>query len=251
VDTRRAEDLFMRYAGSSHPEWGFLAPQPSFLRTTRLVMIAAAVGAIAGSAAVLGLVDRPAETSVAARTLVPSTSASPTVAAAPAPATNGAADARVSAQNLAQPPGLSATMNDSAVSEVPSQRSQQRLRGMATLVEVPAAAASTPAGELAPAAPAASTAATTEIAPTQKTETAPVQKKVFARRRRPRPTYAWRGDHQVSGRREYRQDSGRREVMSHRNLFDWAPRSEYSANDYRAYPREWHWGGYGGYDRSE
>ena len=33
----------MRYAGNFHPEWGYLAPAPSFLRTLRIVIVAAAV----------------------------------------------------------------------------------------------------------------------------------------------------------------------------------------------------------------
>ena len=60
----------MRFAGNFHPEWGYLAPAPSFLRTTRVALVAAAVGATAGAGVVLSLTDRPVETSVAARTLV-------------------------------------------------------------------------------------------------------------------------------------------------------------------------------------
>src|SRR6516165_657720 len=61
----------MRHAGNFNPEWGYLAPAPNFLRTTRLFVIAAAIGATASAAVVFSLMDRPAaETSVAARTLV-------------------------------------------------------------------------------------------------------------------------------------------------------------------------------------
>jgi hypothetical protein len=60
----------MRFAGNFHPEWGYLAPAPSFMRTARVAVVAMAVGATAGAGAVLSLIDRPAETSVAARTLV-------------------------------------------------------------------------------------------------------------------------------------------------------------------------------------
>ena len=35
----------MRYAMNFHPEWGCLAPAPSFLRTMRTVLVATAVGA--------------------------------------------------------------------------------------------------------------------------------------------------------------------------------------------------------------
>jgi hypothetical protein len=54
-----------------HPEWGCLAPAPSFLRTVRTALVATAVGATAGGVVVLSLVDRSAgQTSVAERTLV-------------------------------------------------------------------------------------------------------------------------------------------------------------------------------------
>jgi hypothetical protein len=71
----------MRHAGNFNPEWGYLAPAPNFLRTTRLFVVAAAIGATASAAVVFSLMDRPAaETSVAARTLV-----QPVAPAVPAP----------------------------------------------------------------------------------------------------------------------------------------------------------------------
>ncbi len=62
----------MRFANNFNPEWGYLAPAPSFARTARIVLVAAAVGASAGGAVVFSLVVHPAaeESSVAARTLV-------------------------------------------------------------------------------------------------------------------------------------------------------------------------------------
>ena len=61
----------MRYAMNFHPEWGCLAPAPSFLRTMRTVLVATAVGATAGGGVVLSLVGHSAgQTSVAERTLV-------------------------------------------------------------------------------------------------------------------------------------------------------------------------------------
>ncbi len=63
----------MRSTGNFHPEWGYLAPAPNFMRTIRTALVAAAVGGTAGGAAVLALVDRSeTEGSVAARTLVQS-----------------------------------------------------------------------------------------------------------------------------------------------------------------------------------
>src|SRR5215472_10034663 len=49
----------MRFAGNFHPEWGYLAPAPNFMRTARIVAVATAIGATAGAAVVLSLVDRP------------------------------------------------------------------------------------------------------------------------------------------------------------------------------------------------
>jgi hypothetical protein len=61
----------MRHAMNFHPEWGCLAPAPSFLRTMRTVLVATAVGATAGGGVVLSLVGHSADqTSVAERTLV-------------------------------------------------------------------------------------------------------------------------------------------------------------------------------------
>jgi hypothetical protein len=61
----------MRRAANFNPEWGYLAPAPSFMRSARLVIVAAVIGASAGAAVVFSLADRPvAEQSVAARTLV-------------------------------------------------------------------------------------------------------------------------------------------------------------------------------------
>jgi hypothetical protein len=54
-----------------HPEWGFLAPAPSFIRAVRIVLVATAVGATIGASVVLSLVDSSGDQpSVAERTLV-------------------------------------------------------------------------------------------------------------------------------------------------------------------------------------
>ena len=62
--------LRMRHSEKFHPEWGYLAPAPSFIRTARVVLAATAAGAIAGAGVVFSLVAHPSsETSVALRTL--------------------------------------------------------------------------------------------------------------------------------------------------------------------------------------
>src|ERR1700720_2075156 len=74
----------MRHAKNFHPEWGFLAPAPSFLRTMRTVLVATAVGATAGGGVVLSVVGYSAgQTSVAERTLVRPVPAVPTSVSAP------------------------------------------------------------------------------------------------------------------------------------------------------------------------
>ena len=55
----------MRFAGNFHPEWGYLAPAPNFMRTARVVVVATAIGATAGAAVVLSLAERSAPGSVA------------------------------------------------------------------------------------------------------------------------------------------------------------------------------------------
>ena len=66
----------MRSAGNFHPEWGYLAPAPSFMRTVRVILVATAIGATAGAAVVVSLVGRPSNSantsSIAAHALVTS-----------------------------------------------------------------------------------------------------------------------------------------------------------------------------------
>src|SRR5579863_9302988 len=77
----------MRSAGNFNSEWGYLAPAPSFMRTARVVLVATAIGATAGAAVVLSLIDRPSAgrdrtASIAAHAIVTSVQAAP--AAVPA-----------------------------------------------------------------------------------------------------------------------------------------------------------------------
>jgi hypothetical protein len=81
----------MRSARNFHPQWGYLAPAPSFLRGARIVFVATAVGATAGAAVVVSLLERPgadADNSIAAHALVTS---APVSAAASPVSTSGAA----------------------------------------------------------------------------------------------------------------------------------------------------------------
>lgn len=69
----------MHHAKNLHPEWGYLAPAPSFFRAARIVLTATAVGATAGGGVVLSLIDRSAgQTPVEARMLARPIQAVPT-----------------------------------------------------------------------------------------------------------------------------------------------------------------------------
>jgi hypothetical protein len=66
----------MRNTANFHPEWGYLAPAPSFMRTVRAVLVATAVGVTLGAGAVFGWASHQAtESSVGERTLVRSAEA--------------------------------------------------------------------------------------------------------------------------------------------------------------------------------
>lgn len=73
----------MRSAGNFSPEWGYLAPAPSMLRTVRVVLVATAIGATAGAGVVLSLIDRPTgdadRVAVAAHAIVTSAQAAPAI----------------------------------------------------------------------------------------------------------------------------------------------------------------------------
>ena len=112
----------MRSAGNFSPEWGYLAPAPSFARTARVVLVATAIGATAGAGVVLSLIDRPAEpekTPVAARAIVTS------VRAAAVPSVAPAAPATVTAPvKLPLPP-------DSVAAAAPNDKSDTATRASA------------------------------------------------------------------------------------------------------------------------
>jgi hypothetical protein len=97
----------MRSAGNFSPEWGYLAPAPSMLRTVRVVLVATAVGATAGAGVVLSLVDRPTgdadRVAVAAHAIVTSAQAAPAMESP-----------RVSAAPIAAPAAATTASNPAA-----------------------------------------------------------------------------------------------------------------------------------------
>jgi hypothetical protein len=102
----------MRSAGNFSPEWGYLAPAPSFMRTARIVVVATAIGAIAGAGVVLSLVDRPVanndQASVDAPAVVSSVEAAPATGAASNDAAAGSSAAPVNVSTAAPARVLSA-----------------------------------------------------------------------------------------------------------------------------------------------
>jgi hypothetical protein len=164
------EDL-MRNAGNFHPEWGYLAPAPSFARTARIAIVAAVIGATAGSAVVFSLVDRPdQEETVAARTL-----AQPADAALAVANVATAATVQVGART---PPAVPSLAQDhgrairTASSESGTVSTTQRLTGATGLAEAPAINEAPPPSS-------AAEAAANEAAPANATD---AQKKLAAKK---------------------------------------------------------------------
>jgi hypothetical protein len=115
----------MRSAGNFHPEWGYLAPAPSFLRTVRIALVATAIGAVAGAVVVVSLIERPkADTensSIASHALVGAVPVSvPAVAAAPVANPAAAAQSSETTQSASQTPGPQPSTTATASVFVPS-----------------------------------------------------------------------------------------------------------------------------------
>jgi hypothetical protein len=125
----------MRYAGNFHPEWGYLAPAPGFMRSARVAVVATAIGATAGAGVVLSLVDRPAETSVAARTLV-----RPVEAAAPS-VVGPSARPLAQAPSERRPAAPTLVLANTSAEGAPGSESRRGATALAAtrLVEAPAA----------------------------------------------------------------------------------------------------------------
>ena len=138
----------MRSAGNFSPEWGYLAPAPSFMRTARVVLVATAVGATAGAAVVLSLVDRPAAggeaTAVAAHAIVTSVqaAAAPTMPARPVPVAAAtppqAATPIVATPAMVKAPAVSAAPTVAAVTAPPTAEPSAPVAPQTAAVAAPA-----------------------------------------------------------------------------------------------------------------
>jgi len=172
----------MRSARNFHPEWGYLAPAPSLVRTVRIVLVATAVGVAAGASVVFSLVGPPStETSeipVAARTL-----AQPVRVVSAPLSTPEAVQAAI--QNQPTKPSLANGLKELvAVRESSTSSTAQPPAGIAALTEVPAPTNAVPPKAAYVTTPAASAAPATDPVPVQRRT---VKKHHFAWR------YAWRG----------------------------------------------------------
>jgi hypothetical protein len=141
----------MRSAGNFHPQWGYLAPAPSFLRGVRVVLVATAVGATAGAAVVVSLLERPgadADNSIAAHALV----TSPPVAAAPPVSTSAAVATGTPAAPASKPVLAQAPADTAAPQPVQSQAASPKpvLANAAGAASAIGATSTTPATESAP-----------------------------------------------------------------------------------------------------
>ena len=126
----------MRHTANFHPEWGYLAPAPSVIRTARIVLVATAVGTILGAGAGFSRVSHQVtEPSVAARTLVRPIEAASVAANTPAHATQANAPSPTEKRSLT----VNSRSADGAANE-PNASSTTRVPGsMAAVPETPAA----------------------------------------------------------------------------------------------------------------
>jgi hypothetical protein len=131
-----APEIVMRQAGNFNLEWGYLAPAPNFMRTLRILVVSAAVGATGSAAVVFSLIDRPAaEESVAARTMAadaPSASVAaltPVLPPVAAQATHPLASDLGAVTTTARPASGAALAESPAIHDVPqnSLTPQRRL----------------------------------------------------------------------------------------------------------------------------
>ena len=115
----------MRSAGNFHPEWGYLAPAPSFMRTLRIALVATAIGATAAAAVVVSLVARPgsggADSSIAAHALVTGAPVVNSAAAAAPAAAMPAPPAAATAQQVGASGEAAGTSKNPANAAPPQQ----------------------------------------------------------------------------------------------------------------------------------
>ena len=128
-----------------HPEWGYLAPAPSFVHRARVVLVATVVGATVGAGVVFSRVSHTAtETSVAVRTLVEPVGATSARGTTPAQVAQTNPPLRTEKQ-----PGPTSELNgqgvDVATSESSASSTTRAPEGAAALAKASPVASAPPA----------------------------------------------------------------------------------------------------------
>ncbi len=123
----------MRSAANFHPEWGYLAPAPSFIRTARVVLVATAVGATVGAGAILPWASHQAtEASLGERTLVRPVEA---VSARPRTSVQATQESLTETRSLT----VNSRAAEGATNEPGASSATRAPEGIAALAEAPAA----------------------------------------------------------------------------------------------------------------
>ena len=179
----------MRSAGNFNSEWGYLAPAPSFMRTARVVLVATAIGATAGAAVVVSLIDRPAverdkTASIAAHAIVTSVQAAP-ASATPSPGSAAVAPAAPVSVTTAVPvtaaPVAQVQPATPMARQVARQVVPQATPQTAPQVEMPPPPAATPSTAIASPRPSAINPPVSENSGAGDASAAPVSKPVMSK----------------------------------------------------------------------
>lgn len=204
----------MRSVGNFHPEWGYLAPAPGFLRTLRVAVVATAIGATAGAVVVVSLVERPGAnddtTSIAAHALVTRAPivAAPVVSASPVSRVLSATVPRSPVRPAVRP--AQASVAPVQTPNRPAPQSVANASGMAANAQT--ANVASPAAVPAQASIAvASPAVADEVAPLRPDQAAlsdaSSAKKVLSKRRRVEP-YPRRWQSTAEAKKRWNKDGG-------------------------------------------
>jgi hypothetical protein len=115
----------MRSARNVHPEWGYLSPTSSLMRSFRIALVSTAIGATSGAAVVISLIERPGSgdgnPSLSAHTLV--TEMPVITAPAAAGATRGSAQSKPLTPDIPSPPSVVVPASDTAAGPAETPRS--------------------------------------------------------------------------------------------------------------------------------
>ena len=175
----------MRSAGNFNSEWGYLAPAPSFMRTARVVLVATAIGATAGAAVVVSLIDRPAverdkTASIAAHAIVTSVQAAP-ASATPSPGSAAVAPAAPVSVTTAVPATAAPVAQAQPAMPMARQVAPETTPQTTPQVEMPPPPAATPSTAIASPQPSAINPPVSENSGAGDASASPVSKPVMSK----------------------------------------------------------------------